>query len=310
LIEDLFVPVITPFDRSGHVDRDALAAHCAWTVAQGARGVMLFGTTGEGPSISVDEKIATARALTLDLPAVEVIGSVTENSTTDAVRCARGYNDLGLAAVLVLPPFYFREGSGDGDGLVRFFEVMARAARIPLMAYHIPGLAPAVPMRVLADLDLWGAKDSGGDLAYTRAVLETGKSVMVGAEATITDAVRGGASGTIAGMGNLMPGELARICAAARAGDDTEANRLLAIVLRVQAAVLRCAPDMEWIAAFKQIATYLHRIELGGVREPLMSRADYLTGEVLDALARRDSAAGLPGPAAVDEPCQPVYVCG
>jgi 4-hydroxy-tetrahydrodipicolinate synthase len=292
LIEDLFVPVITPFDTSGNVDRDALAAHCAWTVTQGARGVMLFGTTGEGPSMSVDEKIAAARALTLDLPTVEVIGSITENSTTDAVRCARAYDDLGLAAVLVLPPFYFRESNGDGDGLVRFFEVMAQAVRIPLLAYHIPGLAPAVPMRVIADLDLWGAKDSGGDLAYTRAVLEAGKSVMVGAESTIIDAVRGGASGTIAGMGNLLPGELARICVAARAGDYSEANRLLAIVLSVQAAVLGCAPGMEWIAAFKQIATHLHRVELGGVREPLMSRADYLTGEVLDALALRDAATG------------------
>ena len=292
MIEDLFVPVITPFDDSGNVDRDALAAHCAWTVTQGARGVMLFGTTGEGPSMSVDEKIAAARALTLDLPTVEVIGSVTENSTTDAVRCARAYNDLGLAAVLVLPPFYFRESNGDGDGLVRFFEIMAQAARIPLLAYHIPVFAPAVPMRVIADLDLWGAKDSGGDLAYTRAVLDAGKSVMVGAESTIIDAVRGGASGTIAGMGNVLPGELARICVAARAGDYSEANRLLAIVLSVQAAVLGCAPGMEWIAAFKQIATYLHGVELGGVREPLMSRADYLTGEVLDALALRDAAAG------------------
>jgi 4-hydroxy-tetrahydrodipicolinate synthase len=291
LIEDLFVPVITPFDNSGNVDRDALAAHCAWTVAQGARGIMLFGTTGEGPSVSVDEKIATARALTLDLPTVELIGSVTENSATDAVRCARAYSGLGLAAVLVLPPFYFRESNGDGDGLARFFEVVARATRIPLMAYHIPGLAPAVPVHVIADLDLWGAKDSGGDLAYTRAVLDTGKSVMVGAESTVVDAMRGGASGTIAGMGNLMPGELARICMAVRAGDDAEANRLLAIVLRVQAAVLGCAPGMEWIAAFKQIATYLHGAELGGVREPLMSRGDYLTEEVLDALALRDAAA-------------------
>jgi dihydrodipicolinate synthase/N-acetylneuraminate lyase len=92
-------------------------------------------------------------------------------------------------------------------------------------------------------------------------------------------------------MGNLMPGELARICMAVRAGDDAEANRLLAIVLRVQAAVLGCAPGMEWIAAFKQIATYLHGAELGGVREPLMSRGDYLTEEVLDALALRDAAA-------------------
>lgn len=103
MIKDLFVPVITPFDNAGLVDRDALAAHCAWTVAQGARGVMLFGTTGEGPSLSVEEKIQVARVLTADLPSIEVIGSVTENSTTDALRCLRAYDEIGLAAALVLP---------------------------------------------------------------------------------------------------------------------------------------------------------------------------------------------------------------
>ena len=90
MIEDLFVPVVTPFDDAGHVDRDALVAHCAWTVAQGARGVMLFGTTGEGPSLSVDEKIAAARALTLDLPTVEP--SVANISLDDAA-----YGPSGLS---------------------------------------------------------------------------------------------------------------------------------------------------------------------------------------------------------------------
>lgn len=289
MIKDLFVPVITPFDNAGLVDRDALTAHCAWTVARGAHGVMLFGTTGEGPSLSVDEKIEVARVLTADLPSVEVIGSITENSTIDALRCLRAYEEMGLAAALVLPPFYFRETNE--DGLLRFFALMSAAARIPLLAYHIPGLAPAVPVGVIAELPLWGAKDSGGDLAYTAAVLATGKSVMVGAESTIIGAMHRGASGTIAGMGNILPGELARVCAAVRAGNDREANRLMSIVLQVQAAVFACAPGMEWIAAFKQIAAHLHGVELGSVRAPLMSRSDYLTDTVRDALALRDAAA-------------------
>ncbi len=63
MIADLFVPVVTPFGQDGGIDDGALAAHCEWVISEGAAGVMLFGTTGEGPSISVREKIDSAAAL-------------------------------------------------------------------------------------------------------------------------------------------------------------------------------------------------------------------------------------------------------
>lgn len=289
MIQDLYVPVLTPFTAAGPIDHEALAAHCAWTVANGANGVMLFGTTGEGPSVGVDEKIEAARRLIEQLPGISVIGSVTENAITDTLRCVRAYNELDLAATLVLPPSYFREEST--DGLHLFYERVVATAEHPVLAYHIPSMAPFVPLSVCADLPVWGAKDSSGDLAYTQAVIATGKSAMVGAESLVITAMRGGASGTIAGMGNLAPRDLASLCDATRAGRVDEAQRHLDAVLALHAAVLRAAPEREWVAAFKQVAGYRTGVALGVARLPLISRRDYLTPEVRDALSRSAVAA-------------------
>ncbi len=279
MITDLYVPVLTPFHSDGAVDTTALLAHSEWVLAQGAVGVMLFGTTGEGPSLSIAEKIDTARAVTRGLRGVPVIASVTENSISEIEAGLQGYNALKLAGVLVLPPSYFREP--DADGIEALLTRACATSEHPVLAYHIPSMAPAVPADVVGRLPVWGAKDSGGDLAYTRAVLAAGKQVMVGAESTIPDAIRAGANGCIAGMGNLLPAELTEVCAATRAGRDDDAAIALKHVLALQAAVIAAAPGTEWIAAMKRIAQQRHGIDLGTVRLPLLARRDYLVPDVL-----------------------------
>jgi 4-hydroxy-tetrahydrodipicolinate synthase len=282
VIRDLFVPSVTPFGGDGGIDVPALTAHCEWLIAAGATGIMLFGTTGEGPSITVSEKVATAKALTAALPGVPVIASVTENALPDIVEAVKGFNKLPLAGTLVLPPSYFREA--EPDGIRALFQSVATICEHPVLAYHIPSLAPAVPVSIVADLPLWGAKDSGGDITYTDAVLKTGKSVMVGAEALVATSIEHGAAGTICGMGNVAPALMADVCRAARAGRLADAQRSLDIVLRLQSAIIEAAPGMEWVAAFKQVASALHGHDLAGVRTPLRARRDYLSASVRDSL--------------------------
>lgn len=278
MIADLYVPVLTPFESGGEVNVKALIGHAEWVLANGASGIMLFGTTGEGPSVSVVEKIETARAVVDALPGAGVIGSVTENSIIDILACLRGYNELALQGSLVLPPSYFRET--ESDGLEALFAQVCETSAHPVLAYHIPSLAPPVPPGIVGRLPMWGAKDSSGDLASTEAFLAAGKPVMVGAEDLVPAAIRAGAAGTIAGMANLMPGALAEVCRLARtsSGDPGEP---LARVLALRAAILEAAPGVEWIAAMKQLAQQLHGIDLGGVRLPLRARRDYRVAEAL-----------------------------
>jgi 4-hydroxy-tetrahydrodipicolinate synthase len=282
VISNLYVPVVTPFGPTGSIDVDALAAHSEWVCSRGAEGVMLFGTTGEGPSISVDEKLATTAALGRGVPGLRVIASITENSLPEAHRLADGYNDLDLVGVLVLPPGYFREPSSDGSSA--FLGSVAARSVHPVLAYHIPSLAPAVDPAAIAELGLLGAKDSGGDLEFTRAVLANGQMVMIGAERVLVDAIGLGAAGAISGMGNLMPGHMAGVCAAAKSGDDRRARALLDEVLAVHALMVEAAPGMEWIPAMKQLAGALSGTDLGAVRLPVVARRDYASPALTAAL--------------------------
>lgn len=288
MIQDLFVPSVTPFHDDGTIHVDALIAHCDWLLASGASGLMLFGTTGEGSSLSVAEKVTTAKAVVAAFPDVLVIASVMENALPDIIDAVRGFNELPLAATLVLPPSYLRETQS--DGMRALFELIVSVCEHPLIAYHIPGLAPAVAPSIVIDLPLWGAKDSGGDITYTDAILAGGKPAMIGAEPLLLASMQHGASGGICGVGNVAPALIAEVCRAARDGRIDDAQRALDVVVRVQRAVIDAAPDMEWISAFKAIAGSLHGTDLGGVRLPLKSRRNYLTPEVKAAL---DEAANV-----------------
>jgi len=283
VIQDLFVPSVTPFNDDGTIHVDALIAHCDWLLTSGASGLMLFGTTGEGSSLSVAEKVTTAKAVVAAFPDVPVIASVMENALPDILDAVRAFNELPLAATLVLPPSYLRETQT--DGMRALFELIVSVCEHPLIAYHIPGLAPPVAPSIVVDLPLWGAKDSGGDITYTDQVLAGGKPVMVGAEPLLLASMQHGASGGICGVGNVAPSLIAEVCRAAREDRIDDAQRVLDVVVRLQRAIIEAAPDMEWIAAFKSIAGSLHGSDLGAVRLPLKSRRNYLTPAVQEALS-------------------------
>jgi 4-hydroxy-tetrahydrodipicolinate synthase len=127
-----------------------------------------------------------------------------------------------------------------------------------------------VPVETVAALPVWGVKDSGGDIAYTRAVLAAGKNVMVGAERTMVAAIGGGAAGAIAGLANLLTEHLVAAAAAARAGElDTAAARL-APALRFQSRLLAACQTspVEWISIAKRLVGRRSGVYLGDVRPP------------------------------------------
>ena len=269
LTAGVYAPLLTAFGTSGAVDQKATAAHAQWLAERGVTGVVPFGTSGEGPSLSVREKLATLGALIAALPGTRVVPAVAENSLDSALELVATINDMPVAGVLVLPPYYFRPPVD----LARYLRAVVEASRHPVLLYHIPELAPAIPVELVADLPVWGVKDSGGDLAYTRAVLAASRGVFVGAETTIVEAVTAGASGTIAGFANVLPEHLLAAVASARAGNPADAAARLAPALKVRAELLRHAGPLEWIGLLKALAEHRHGIPMGGVRPPVPQAA-------------------------------------
>ena len=145
-------------------------------------------------------------------------------------------------------------------GLRRFAEPVLAASRHPVLLYHIPEFAPPVPPGLVADMPVWGVKDSGGDLGYTRAVLATGKQVMVGIESTVVEAVTAGARGTIAGLANVLPEPMLAACAAAAGGRAADGHQMLAPALAFRDELLAAGPPLGWVSIMKRLAEERHGI--------------------------------------------------
>ena len=267
MISGVYVPLLTAYTADGGIDPGACAEHARWLVNAGVDGLVPFGTSGEGPSLSVREKLATLAALFAAAPGTPIVPAITEASLDTALQLAEAVSDLPAAGLLLLPPFYFRPLSE--EGLRRFAERVLAVSSHPVLLYHIPSLAPAVHLEAVADLPVWGVKDSSGDLSYTRAVLKAGKGVMVGAEHTIIDAIESGAQGTIAGLANVLPEHLLAVVAAARAGDRPLATRILDQALAFREKMLAGTGPLDWLPTLKRLAHARHGVNFGPARPPV-----------------------------------------
>jgi 4-hydroxy-tetrahydrodipicolinate synthase len=272
VISGVYVPLLTPFDHEGQVDTGAYAAFAQWLVSRGVDGLVPFGSTGEGPSLSLRERLAVLARLPDAVPGTPLIPAITESSLDAVLEFVAAANDLPAAGIMVLPPYYFRPL--DADDLRRFMEPVLAASRHPVLLYHIPVFGPPVPVEALTALagpSLWGVKDSGGVIGNTRKVLEAGANVMVGSERTLVEAVGLGASGGICGLANLLPEHLLAAYAAAKAGEPGRGEALLAPALAFLQQLIDACPGspVAWIPVAKQLAGQRSGVDLGGVRPPV-----------------------------------------
>src|SRR5918994_1053984 len=132
-IEGVYVANVTPFrdDAALSVDVDSYLAHVSWLGEMGVRGIVPFGTNGEGPSVALHEKLRVLEALfARDLP-LQVIPAVMQGNLPDTLEMVEALEDYPATAVLVLPPYYFKPASA--EGLERFFEPVLAATRHPVI---------------------------------------------------------------------------------------------------------------------------------------------------------------------------------
>lgn len=231
----VIAPILTPFNDDLSVARDLYVAHAKWLFEQGCVGIAPFGTTGEALSVGIDERIAAIRALVdggID-PARMIPGTGLSN-VADTARLSRACLDMGCTAVMTLPPFYYK-GVTD-DGLYDYFRQLILAigpdARIYL--YHIPpiaivGVPPALAARLHREFpeQIVGIKDSSGDWANTRALLDIdGLIVYPGSELPLIDALENGAPGCISATANLNAGDIAGVVDRYDRGDISAAREL------------------------------------------------------------------------------------
>jgi len=213
-LSGVLCPVVTPFDRDLNPDPGRLVGQCQWLLSQGV-GLAAFGTTGEGNSLSVNEKIALLDALAgAGLDMSRVIAGSGCCALSDTVRLTRHAVEVGCAGVLMLPPFYYKAVGDDGlfDSYAVVIERVA-SERLRIYLYHIP---PVATVGLSIDLvgrlvqrypdTVVGIKDSSGDWHNTLVLLEQrwpDFRVFAGSEAFLLRTLQNGGAGCISATANV-----------------------------------------------------------------------------------------------------------
>ncbi len=236
----VFAAALTPLGDDLSPDHGALAAHYRWLLDQGCDGIVCLGTTGEANSFSVDERLALLDALgKTDLPGKLVVGTGC-CAVPDTVRLSKKACEIGVAGVLVLPPFYYKGPSDDG-----LFAAYAQTIQdigendLKVYIYHFPKMtALDMGLGLIGRLieafpgTVVGLKNSSGDWGNISAMLEAfpGFDVFAGSEEFLLPTLRLGGPGCMSATVNLLAPQTAELYAKWRGeGADALQERLTAL---------------------------------------------------------------------------------
>lgn len=212
----IYAAALTPLNADFSCNDEQLALHCKNLISRGCSGVALFGTTGEGPSFSVAEKINTLKnVIALGLDPSKIILANGSSNLPDSVALVKSALDTNCVACLISPPSFYKNISEEGV-LAFYREIIKQVAnpKLRILLYHIPQYS-GVPLTVHIVKTLCtefpgivvGLKESEGNLVFTKSLLQEVPNckVYVGKESQITEAMHLGAAGSICGKANLYP---------------------------------------------------------------------------------------------------------
>ena len=232
-------PATTPFTRDGDVDFGAMKEQVNWLIDQGARGIAVGGSTGEGHTIDVDEFRGLVDT-SLDAAAgrIPVVAGIIVDSTRDAVRRGKAIADLDVAALQVTPVHYlFRP---DDDAMQEHFRVMGEEVEQPIIIYNVVPwsyLSPELLCRIMDEVPgVVGVKQSAGDLklfADLMLMADPEHLLFCAVDALMYPAYTLGARGSIAAILTAAPRASVDVWDAVQTGDHARALDLHRKLLRL-----------------------------------------------------------------------------
>lgn len=288
MIQGSIVAIVTPMAADGSLDFPALRALIDWHAEEGTDGIVIVGTTGESPTVSVEEHCELIRvAVEQSAGRVPVIAGTGGNSTAEAIELTRFAKQVGADASLQVVPYYNRPTQ---EGMYQHFKTIAEAVDLPVILYNVPGRTVADMSNDtivrLADVPgIVGVKDATGAVGRGTELLRRVRpsfAVYSGDDLTAMALMFCGAKGNISVTANVAPRAMHDLCMAAiegRIGDAIALNNRLIPLHTMLFAAPNPVP-VKWALA------EMGRMQ-GGIRLPLVPLAADLHDVVRAAM--RDS---------------------
>ena len=226
------VAIVTPMFEDGSLDYESLGHLIDWHIDCGTRGIVVVGTTGESPTVAVDEHAALIEYAVKHVASrVPVIAGTGANSTAEAIELSGHAQKVGADISLSVVTYYNKPTQ---EGLYRHFRKIAESVDMPQILYNVPS-------RTIADLhndtvfrlaevdNIIGVKDATGDMSRGADLINrTPKDFVVysGDDATFMALMMLGSQGVISVTANVVPKEIQLVCDAILAGDYQKARSM------------------------------------------------------------------------------------
>ena len=231
-VRGVYTALVTPF-RDGRVDEAAMTHLLEDQIAGGVDGVIPVGTTGESPTLDMEEHL---RVIGLTVQVVKhrtkVFAGTGSNSTSEALYLTRQAEKLGADGMLLVSPYYNKPSAA---GLFAHYSALAKATQMPLITYSVPSRTGSeIPVEVMAQLvkahpNIAGIKESGGSIerfSQLRQALPEHVSIISGDDSMTLPALAVGAAGVISVASNLVPREVGALVRTFLKGHAKEAEQL------------------------------------------------------------------------------------
>jgi 4-hydroxy-tetrahydrodipicolinate synthase len=237
MIKGSIVAIVTPMHADGGLDVPGLRKLIDWHIAEGTDGIVIVGTTGESPTVSVEEHCELIKiAVEHTARRVPVIAGTGGNSTTEAIELTEYAKRVGADASLLVVPYYNRPTQ---EGIYRHFRKIAESVDLPAILYNVPGRTVAdmsndTILRLAQVPGIIGVKDATGNIARGSDLIRLAPksfSIYSGDDPTAMALMFCGAKGNISVTANVAPRGMHQLCVAAMNGKVAEAveinNKLL-----------------------------------------------------------------------------------
>jgi 4-hydroxy-tetrahydrodipicolinate synthase len=287
------VAIVTPMTADGALDWSAWDRLLDFHIREGTEGIVVAGTTGESPVLTLDEiEELTRRAVARCRGRVKVIVGTGTHSTVATVARTRTLSRLGVDGVMLVTPYYNKPPQ---EGLYRHFVAAADASAAPVVLYNVPSrtgvdLLPATVARLARHPQIVAVKEATPQLSRASellALVPAGFSVLSGDDATAIDFMSVGAKGVISVTGNVAPRRLHEACVAALGGDLARARAIDADLqpLHKDLFVEASPIPVKWAVARMGLignAIRLPLVELAPVHQEAVLRAMRAAGVTLE----------------------------
>lgn len=238
-IQGSLVAIVTPMHTDGSLDIPCLRKLIDWHIAEGTDGIVIVGTTGESPTVSVEEHCELIRiAVEHANKRIPIIAGSGANSTAEAIALTKSAKQSGADASLQVVPYYNRPTQ---EGMYQHFKKVAESVDIPIILYNVPGRTVAdmsneTMLRLAQVPGIIGVKEASGNIAKNLELLRLAPesfAIYSGDDATAIALMLCGGKGNISVTANVAPKEMHLMCKAAMNGNIAEAmkinNRLIPV---------------------------------------------------------------------------------